>query len=171
MVWMITGSSRGLGLAITEAALEAGHEVVATARNPASLKELKDAYGDRVATIELDVTSEAGAAKAVQSAVDQFGRLDVLVNNAGYGNMNSIEETSLADFRAEIETNLFGTIIVTKAALPFMRKQGSGHIIQVTSVGGRIQRQAHRARTLCSRQMGRGRLLRSAVTGNDTAGN
>ena len=138
MVWMITGSSRGLGLAITEAALEAGHQVVATARNTNSLKDLKKIYGDRVATIELDVTSEAGAAKAVQSAIDQFGRLDVLVNNAGYGNINSIEETSLADFRAEIETNLFGTIIVTKAVLPFMRGQGSGHIIQVTSVGGRI---------------------------------
>src|SRR5450755_2057994 len=113
MVWMITGSSRGLGLAITEAALAAGHRVVATARNADSLKDLKKTYGDRVATIELDVTSETGAAKAVQSAIDQFGRLDVLVNNAGYGNINSIEETSLDDFRAEIETNLFGTIIVT----------------------------------------------------------
>ena len=138
MVWMITGSSRGLGLAITEAALEAGHQVVATARNTDSLKDLKKTYGDQVATIELDVTSETGAAKAVQSAIDQFGRLDILVNNAGYGNINSIEETSLADFRAEIETNLFGTIIVTKAVLPFMRGQGSGHIIQITSVGGRI---------------------------------
>jgi len=135
---MITGSSRGLGLAITEAALEAGHEVVATARNADSLKNLKTKYGNRIATIGLDVTSESAAAKAVQSAIDQFGRIDVLVNNAGYGNLNSIEETTLADFRAEIETNLFGTIIVTKAVLPFMRKQGSGHIIQVTSVGGRI---------------------------------
>jgi NAD(P)-dependent dehydrogenase (short-subunit alcohol dehydrogenase family) len=138
MIWMITGSSRGLGLAIAEAALEAGHHVVATARNTDSLKNLKTTYGDRVVPVELDVTSEAGAAKAVQSAIDHFGRLDVLVNNAGYGNINSIEETSLADFRAEIETNLFGTIIVTKAALPRMRQQGAGHIIQVTSVGGRI---------------------------------
>jgi NAD(P)-dependent dehydrogenase (short-subunit alcohol dehydrogenase family) len=137
-VWLITGSSRGLGRAITEAALEAGHLVVATARDIIQLQDLKKTYGDQVVTVSLDVTNETAAYQAVQSAIDQFGQLDVLVNNAGYGNINSIEETSLTDFRAEIETNLFGTIILTKAALPFMRKRKSGHIIQVSSVGGRI---------------------------------
>jgi NAD(P)-dependent dehydrogenase (short-subunit alcohol dehydrogenase family) len=137
-VWLITGSSRGLGRAITEAALETGHQVVATARNIIQLQDLKKMYGDQVATIALDVTNETEAYNAVQSAVDHFGHLDILVNNAGYGNINSIEETSLANFRAEIETNLFGTIILTKAALPFMRMRRSGHIIQVSSIGGRI---------------------------------
>ncbi len=137
-VWLITGSSRGLGRAITEAALESGHQVVATARNIIQLQDLKKTYGDRVVSIALDVTNEVAAYSAVQSAIDHFGHLDILVNNAGYGNINSIEETSLDDFRAEIETNLFGTIILTKAALPFMRKRRSGHIIQVSSIGGRI---------------------------------
>jgi NAD(P)-dependent dehydrogenase (short-subunit alcohol dehydrogenase family) len=137
-VWLITGSSRGLGRAIAEATLEAGHQVVATARNMIQLQDLKKTYGDQVVTIALDVTNETAAYNAVQSAVDLFGHLDILVNNAGYGNINSIEETSLTDFRAEMETNLFGTIILTKAALPFMRKRRSGHIIQVSSIGGRI---------------------------------
>ncbi|HEX3768926.1 MAG TPA: oxidoreductase, partial [Puia sp.] len=137
-VWLITGSSRGLGRALTEAALESGHQVVATARNIIQLQDLKKIYGDQVLTIALDVTNETAAYHAVQSAIDQFGHLDILVNNAGYGNINSIEETSLTDFRTEIETNLFGTIILTKAVLPFMRKRRSGHIIQVSSIGGRI---------------------------------
>lgn len=137
-VWLITGSSRGLGRAITEAVLESGHLVVATARNIVQLHDLKKTYGDQMITIALDVTDETAAYQAVQSAIDHFGHLDILVNNAGYGNINSIEETSLTDFRAEIETNLFGTIILTKAALPFMRKRRSGHIIQVSSIGGRI---------------------------------
>jgi NAD(P)-dependent dehydrogenase (short-subunit alcohol dehydrogenase family) len=137
-VWLITGSSRGLGRAITEAALESGHQVVATARNIIQLQDLKKTYGEQVVTIALDVTDETAAYNAVQSAIDHFGHLDILVNNAGYGNINSIEETSLTDFRAEIETNLFGTIILTKAVLPFMRKRRSGHIIQVSSIGGRI---------------------------------
>jgi NAD(P)-dependent dehydrogenase (short-subunit alcohol dehydrogenase family) len=137
-VWLITGSSRGLGRAIAEAALESGHQVVATARNIIQLQDLKKTYGDQVVTISLDVTNETAAYNAVQSAIDHFGHLDILVNNAGYGNINSIEETSLADFRTEIETNLFGTIIVTKAALPVMRHRRSGHIIQISSIGGRI---------------------------------
>ena len=137
-VWLITGSSRGLGRAITEAALESGNLVVATARDIIQLQDLKKIYGDQVITAVLDVTNETMAYQAVQSAIDHFGHLDILVNNAGYGNINSIEETSLTDFRAEIETNLFGTIIMTKAALPFMRKRRSGHIIQVSSIGGRI---------------------------------
>ncbi|WP_072372017.1 oxidoreductase [Rhizobium tibeticum] len=137
-VWLITGSSRGLGRALAEGVLAAGHKLVATARNPSQLEDLKQRFGDNVLTATLDVADERSAASAVKSAVDRFGRLDVLVNNAGYGDVGSIEDTSLADFRAQIETNLFGTIIVTKAALPVMREQGFGHIIQFSSVGGRI---------------------------------
>ena len=109
-VWLITGSSRGLGRAITEAALESGHQVVATARNIIQLQDLKKTYGDRVVTTALDVTDEKAAYNAVQSAIDHFGHLDILVNNAGYGNINSIEETSLTDFRAEIGANLFSAL-------------------------------------------------------------
>lgn len=137
-VWLITGSSRGLGRALAEGVLAAGHKLVATARDPSQLEDLKQRFGDSVLTATLDVADERSAASAVKSAVDRFGRLDVLVNNAGYGDVGSIEDTSLADFRAQIETNLFGTIIVTKAALPVMREQGFGHIIQFSSVGGRI---------------------------------
>jgi NAD(P)-dependent dehydrogenase (short-subunit alcohol dehydrogenase family) len=137
-VWLVTGASRGLGRAITEAALSAGHKVVATARNPEHLQDLVIAYGAQVQAIALDVTSEAAASQAVNGAIEAFGRLDVLVNNAGYGDICPIEDTSIADFRAQIETNLFGVIIVTKAALPFMRLQGSGHILQISSVGGRL---------------------------------
>jgi len=137
-IWLITGSSRGLGRALAEAVLAAGHRLVATARDPSQLDDLKQRFGASILTTTLDVTDERAAAAAVKAAVDRFGRLDVLVNNAGYGDVGSIEDTSLADFRAQIETNLFGTIIVTKAALPLMREQGSGHIIQFSSVGGRI---------------------------------
>ncbi|MBB3559423.1 NAD(P)-dependent dehydrogenase (short-subunit alcohol dehydrogenase family) [Rhizobium sp. BK512] len=137
-IWLITGSSRGLGRALANAVLEAGDKLVATARDPAQLADLVDAYGSRVLALALDVTDEAAAGAAVKTAVDTFGRLDVLVNNAGYGNVAPIEDTSLAEFRAQIETNLFGTIIMTKAAIPVMRGQGAGHIIQFSSVGGRI---------------------------------
>jgi len=137
-VWLITGSSRGLGRALANAVLEAGDKLVATARDPAQLADLIEAYGPRVVALPLDVTDEAAAEAAVKTAVETFGRLDVLVNNAGYGNVAPIEDTSLADFRAQIETNLFGTIILTKAAIPVMREQGAGHIIQFSSVGGRI---------------------------------
>jgi NAD(P)-dependent dehydrogenase (short-subunit alcohol dehydrogenase family) len=137
-VWLITGSSRGLGRALAEAVLAAGHSLIATARNPKQLSELVDRYGDRVRAVALDVTDERAAALAVASAVDTFGRLDVLVNNAGYGDLASIEDTTVKDFRAQIETNLFGVIIVTKAAIPVMRRQGSGHILQFSSVGGRV---------------------------------
>ena len=137
-VWLITGSSRGLGRALANAVLEAGDKLVATARDPAQLADLVDAYGSRVLALALDVTDEAAAEAAVKTAVNTFGRLDVLVNNAGYGNVAPIEDTSLAEFRAQIETNLFGTIIMTKAAIPVMRGQGAGHIIQFSSVGGRI---------------------------------
>ena len=137
-VWLITGCSRGLGRALAEAVLGAGHQLVATARDPISLNDLKEKYGNQVRLATVDVTNENDAGAAVQMAVDAFGKLDMLVNNAGYGTVNSIEERSLDDFRAEIETNLFGTIIMTKSVIPLMRKQAAGHIIQVSSIGGRI---------------------------------
>lgn len=137
-VWLITGSSRGLGRALAEAVLAAGHKLVATARNPAQLDDLVRRYGDRIRTIALDVSDEQAASDAVKMAIEAFGRLDVLVNNAGYGDIGSIEDTSLADFRSQIETNLFGVIIVTKAAVPIMREQRAGHIMQFSSVGGRL---------------------------------
>ncbi|NZD61624.1 SDR family NAD(P)-dependent oxidoreductase [Rhizobium sp. WYCCWR 11290] len=137
-VWLITGSSRGLGRALAEAVLASGDNLVATARDPGQLADLSEWYGDQVLTLALDVTDEAAAAAAVEAGVKRFGRLDVLVNNAGYGNVGSIEDTSLPDFRAQIETNLFGTIIMTKAVIALMRGQAAGHIIQFSSVGGRI---------------------------------
>jgi NAD(P)-dependent dehydrogenase (short-subunit alcohol dehydrogenase family) len=136
--WLITGSSRGLGRTLAEAALAAGHRLVATARAPAQLADLVERYGNQVRAVALDVTDVQAAQDAIQTAVDAFGGLDVLVNNAGYGDVGSIEDTSLADFRAQIETNLFGVINVTKAAIPLMREQGAGHIIQVSSIGGRV---------------------------------
>lgn len=137
-VWLITGSSRGLGRAFTEAALNAGHRVVATARNREQLADLETNYGKAVHTVSLDVTSEEQAKKAVDEAVERFGSLDVLINNAGYGNVAPVEDTPLEEFRAQIETNLFGAIIMTKAVLPYFRERRSGHIFQVTSIGGRI---------------------------------
>jgi NAD(P)-dependent dehydrogenase (short-subunit alcohol dehydrogenase family) len=137
-VWLITGSSRGLGRAFTEAALRAGDRVIATARNLGQLADLVGQYGDSVRAVELDVTSEEAAGRAIDAAVAAFGGLDVLVNNAGYGNICPIEDTPLADFRAQIETNLFGVIIMTKAVLPYFRERGAGHIVQVASIGGRI---------------------------------
>ncbi|WP_454850118.1 oxidoreductase [Rhizobium binxianense] len=137
-VWLITGSSRGLGKALARAVLASGDRLIATARDPGQLADLSEEYGDRVLALALDVTDEAAADAAVAAAAERFGRLDVLVNNAGYGNVGSIEDTSLAEFRAQIETNLFGTIIMTKAAVPLMREQRAGHIIQFSSVGGRI---------------------------------
>jgi len=137
-VWLITGASRGLGRAFAEAALEAGDRVVATARNPEHLVELARRYSERVCTVALDVTNEEQAKGAVEAAIVFFGGLDVLVNNAGYGYVRPVEDTSLADFRAQIETNLFGVIIMTKAVLPYFRERRAGHIIQVTSIAGRI---------------------------------
>lgn len=136
--WLITGCSRGIGRALSEAVLDAGHRLVATARNPAQLAGLAERYGEAVRIARLDVTDQAEAEAAVQLAVESFGGLDVLVNNAGYGNVNSVEDTPLEEFRRQIETNLFGTIIVTKSAIPVMREQGGGHIIQFSSVGGRV---------------------------------
>jgi NAD(P)-dependent dehydrogenase (short-subunit alcohol dehydrogenase family) len=136
--WLITGSSRGLGRALAEAVLAEGHQLVATARKPEQLAGLVERYGSRVRAVTLDVTDEVAARAAVKTAIDAFGRLDVVVNNAGYGDLAPIEDTSLEDFRAQIETNLFGVINVTKAALPTLRQQGFGHVIQLASVGGRV---------------------------------
>jgi NAD(P)-dependent dehydrogenase (short-subunit alcohol dehydrogenase family) len=137
-VWLITGSARGLGRALSEAVLYAGHALIATARNPEHISDLAARYGDRVRTIALDVTNEQAALEAVAVAKETFGRLDVVANNAGYGNVCPIEDTTLAEFRDQIETNLFGVINVTKAAIPLMREQRSGHFLQFSSVGGRI---------------------------------
>lgn len=137
-IWLITGSSRGLGRAFTEAALGAGHSVVAGARNPDQLADLRSKFGEKIHPVSLDVTNEARAKAAVDAAVAHFGGLDVLVNNAGYGNVSSVEDTPLDDFRAQIETNLFGVIIMTKAVLPYFRERRAGYIIQVTSIAGRL---------------------------------
>jgi len=137
-IWLITGSSRGLGRAFTEAALAAGHSVVAGARNPDQLADLRSKFGEKIHPVSLDVTNEARAKAAVDAAVAHFGGLDVLVNNAGYGNVSSVEDTPLDDFRAQIETNLFGVIIMTKAVLPYFRERRAGYIVQVTSIAGRL---------------------------------
>jgi NAD(P)-dependent dehydrogenase (short-subunit alcohol dehydrogenase family) len=137
-VWLVTGSSRGLGRAIVEAGLLAGNKVLATARGIGSLRELSERYGEQVKLFALDVTDESSAAAAVRAAIDAFSSLDVVINNAGYGNLSSVEDTPMSDFRAQIETNLFGTIIVTKAALPYFRERKAGYFIQFSSVGGRI---------------------------------
>jgi NAD(P)-dependent dehydrogenase (short-subunit alcohol dehydrogenase family) len=137
-VWFITGSSRGLGRSLAEAVLESGARLVATARKPEQLRDLQERYPERVRTLPLDVTDPEAARQAIAAAVDAFGRIDVLVNNAGYGNMGSIEDTPEEDFRAQVETNLFGVVNVTRAALPQLRKQRSGHVLQISSIGGRI---------------------------------
>ena len=137
-VFLVTSSSRGLGRSIAEAVLEAGHQLVGTARTPSQLDDLVQKYGDRVRTVALDVTDPAAAEAAVAVAVDAFGRLDVVVNNAGYADLASVEDITAEDFRAQLDTNLFGVVNVTKAALPVLREQGAGHIIQVSSVGGRL---------------------------------
>jgi NAD(P)-dependent dehydrogenase (short-subunit alcohol dehydrogenase family) len=136
--WLITGSSRGLGRDLAEAALDAGDDVVATARRPAQLAGLAERYGDRVLPLALDVTDPAAAAAAVSAAVERFGRLDVVANNAGYANSGSIEDTPADDFREQIETDFFGVVNVTRAALPVLRRQRSGHFLQFSSIGGRV---------------------------------
>jgi NAD(P)-dependent dehydrogenase (short-subunit alcohol dehydrogenase family) len=136
-VWFITGSSRGLGAEIAKAALAAGDRVVATARKPEQLRALVDAHPERARAVALDVTDVSAARVAVEAAVAAFGRIDVVVNNAGYGNVCSIEDVSDEDFRAQLETNFFGLVNVTRAALPVLRKQRSGHFLQIASIGGR----------------------------------
>src|ERR1700739_2760583 len=137
-VFFLTGSSRGLGRQIAEAALAAGHQLVATARQPDSLADLVDRYGTQILPVALDVTDPAGAAMAVATGTKAFGHLDVVINNAGYANLAAVEDITLADFRAQLDANLFGVVNVTKAVLPGLREQGSGHIIQVSAIGGRL---------------------------------
>jgi NAD(P)-dependent dehydrogenase (short-subunit alcohol dehydrogenase family) len=137
-VFFLTGSSRGLGRAIAEAVLDAGHQLAATARNPESLDDLVAAHPDQVLALALDVTDPAAAEAAVAAGRERFDRLDVVVNNAGYADLAAIEDVDPAAFRAQIDTNLFGVVNVTKAALPVLREQGGGHVIQVSSIGGRL---------------------------------
>jgi NAD(P)-dependent dehydrogenase (short-subunit alcohol dehydrogenase family) len=135
-VWFITGASRGFGREWSIAALERGDRVAATARDTSTLDDLIEQYGDALLPITLDVTDRAADFAAVEQAHEQFGRLDVVVNNAGYGHFGMVEELTEDELRAQLETNVFGAAWITQAALPIMREQGSGHIIQVSSIGG-----------------------------------
>ena len=135
-VWFITGTSRGFGREWTIAALERGDKVAATARNTATLDDLVEKYGDALLPIQLDVTDRDADFAAVKQAHDHFGRLDVVVNNAGYAEFGFIEELSEKAARDQLETNVFGALWITQAALPYLREQRSGHIIQVSSIGG-----------------------------------
>jgi NAD(P)-dependent dehydrogenase (short-subunit alcohol dehydrogenase family) len=137
-VWFITGSSRGFGAELVRAVLANGDRVVATARKPEQLRALVAGYEDRARVFALDVTDADAAVAAVEFAVAEFGRIDVVVNNAGYANSAPIEETDPVDFRAQIEANLFGVVNVTRAALPVLRAQRSGVFVQFSSVGGRV---------------------------------
>ncbi|MFF4486365.1 oxidoreductase [Streptomyces sp. NPDC001544] len=136
--WLITGASRGFGRALAEAVLAAGDRLVATARRPEQLTDLVSRFGDQVRAVPLDVTDAAAARDSVQAAVDAFGRLDVVVNNAGYANSAPIEEMAEDDFRAQFEVNFFGVVNVTRAALPTLRGQRSGTFLQFSSLGGRV---------------------------------
>ncbi|MFF0308996.1 SDR family NAD(P)-dependent oxidoreductase [Streptosporangium sp. NPDC004379] len=137
-VWFVTGSSRGLGREFVEAALSRGDRVAATARNPASLEELVAAYGDAVLPLAMDVTDRAAVFEGVKRAREHFGRLDVIVNNAGYAQVGAVEELTERELRDQMETNLFGAVWVVQAALPYLREQRSGHIIQLSSAAGVI---------------------------------
>ena len=137
-VWLITGSGNGLGRDIAEAALAAGDNVVAAARRTEELDALVQQYGERVKSVTLDVRDEAAAKAAVQAAIDTFGRLDVLVNNAGYGQFAPFEQMDEEDFKGIIDTCFWGVVYTTRAAVPAMRKQKGGHIFQVSSIGGRL---------------------------------
>ncbi len=135
-VWFITGTSRGFGREWAIAALDRGDRVAATARSTDSLSDLVERYGDAVLPLQLDVTDKQAVGAAVKAAQERFGRIDVAVNNAGYGQFGMVEEVSEQELRDQLETNLFGAVWVTQAVLPGMREQGSGHIIQVSSIGG-----------------------------------
>jgi len=138
-IWFVTGSSRGLGRAIVEAALASGGRVIATARSTSSLAPLTSKFGrDRLLALPLDVSDASAVAAAIKTGHAHFGRLDVVVNNAGYGNTASLEDIALSDFEAQVATNFLGVVYVTKAALPILRAQGGGHIFQVSSLGGRV---------------------------------
>jgi NAD(P)-dependent dehydrogenase (short-subunit alcohol dehydrogenase family) len=135
-IWFITGASRGFGREWAIAALDRGDSVAATARDTSTLDDLVEKYGDLVLPLRLDVTDRGAVFTAVGAAHDNFGRLDVVVNNAGYGQFGLVEELSEQEIRDQIETNLFGALWVTQAALPYLREQGSGHFLQVSSIGG-----------------------------------
>ncbi len=134
--WFITGASRGFGKEWSTAALERGDSVAATARDTSTLDDLVQRFGDKVLPLQLDVTDRDAVFAAVERAHAHFGRLDVVVNNAGYGQFGMVEEVSEAEARAQFDTNVFGALFVTQAALPFLRAQGSGHFLQVSSIGG-----------------------------------
>ncbi|MET7489883.1 SDR family NAD(P)-dependent oxidoreductase [Streptomyces sp. NPDC005538] len=136
--WFITGSSRGFGRDLTVAALEAGDQVVATARKPEQLDDLVERYGDRVLPLALDVTDRAAATAALRAGVDRFGRIDVVVNNAGYANLSPVETTPEDDFRRQFDTNFWGVYNVSTAALPLLKAQGAGTVVQFSSIGGRV---------------------------------
>ncbi|PSL28937.1 oxidoreductase [Chitinophaga ginsengisoli] len=137
-VWFITGSSRGLGRSLTTAVLAKGDLVAATARNPAQLDDLVQKYGDNILPVQLDVTDYKQVYKAVEDTIAHFGRIDVLVNNAGFGIVGAAEAFTDEQVRSQFETNLYAPVEITRAVLPHMRKQRSGRILQVSSVGGRI---------------------------------
>src|ERR1700728_3393903 len=134
--WFITGTSRGFGREWTVAALERGDRVAATARDTGTLKDLVAKYGDRLLPLALDVQDRSACFTAVDQAQKHFGRLDIVINNAGYGQFGLIEELSEKELRDQLETNVFGAFWVTQAALPHLRKQRSGHIVQISSIGG-----------------------------------
>jgi len=137
-VWFVTGSSRGLGRSLITALLEKGEQVAATARNPQQLDALAAQYPDRLYPIQLDVTNEAAVNKAVKDTVDHFGKIDVVVNNAGFGITGAAEAFTMEEITSQINTNLYGPIYVTRAVLPYLRRQRSGHILQISSLGGRM---------------------------------
>jgi len=137
-VWLITGSSSGFGLQIAQAALERGDRVVATARRPAALADLAASAPDRVHAVALDVTRADQIEAAVTAALERFGRIDVLVNNAGYGSVGAVEEIDMADLRELMDTMFFGAVALTKAVLPHMRARRSGAIVQISSMGGQL---------------------------------
>ena len=137
-VWFITGSSRGLGRSLTEAVLAKGDQVAATARNPEQLKDLVQRYPDQVYSIQLDVTDNDQIQAAVEATVKHFGRIDVLVNNAGFGITGAAEAFTDEQVRSQLDTNLYAPIEITRTVLPVMRKQRSGRILQISSIGGRV---------------------------------
>ena len=137
-IWFITGSSRGLGRSLTAAVLANGDKVAATARNTAQLNDLADQYPGQLFPVQLDVTSQEQINAAVESTIQHFGRIDVLVNNAGFGITGAAEAFTDEQVRSQLETNLYAPIAITRAVLPYMRKQRSGHILQISSIGGRV---------------------------------
>jgi NAD(P)-dependent dehydrogenase (short-subunit alcohol dehydrogenase family) len=137
-VWFVTGSSKGLGWEFVDAALKAGERVVATARDPKTLQPFVDQFGDQVLALELDVTNRDAVGSSIRAAIEHFGHLDVVVNNAGYGLRGTVEEVTEDQLRRIMETNFFGALAVTRAVLPQLRKQGNGHLIQISTMGGLV---------------------------------